>query len=637
MESVHRTKLFREYLSVFLLFCIFAISCLFNDSVYAASTQENVVGKVYEFDDDTDYTFSSASGYTASDKASTYGVFSISGTESAVKSSETENGIPAYEVSDGNIQITYSYADSLLTAEENKWHIVKDKEENLDIYKLDSNIAKGALVLQRSIDGINWSDIYIQTNVFEDIPKQDSKLYETLDVELINGCYYRLIVAYELSKKVRTSKIIGLIPMDDYENKRIAEVYTFYAVRNIDSINSLQGNTKRYRLGDTVKVDDFDSYYGEKAIEKGDLQYNWEIGNFFVSGFTSNIEKDGKVVFLKNVGDVVTLWFNLQQNIDALNGNKDLSITRDDDGYDQYFQTERIDFGRGMLLIRYTDFENVKHDTVMYSNFLEANTSLNADTRVQLFEEGDYEVALDYEVTKDQLVDKVDHYRIFFKFSVRNANCMVYPFDVKTGAELANSSLTENGFYLDLAKSRYLNIFIKKENWMEGAQGLTEDTRFNTTAKDGDKYTDEGIYTITVKNPYTGLETTKEIYVGTNKILIAYMTSGYSLAEIQNLVAQGAVIYEDGSIELPTNEPLPEPEMTEETNAPVDREENPVIEEGSVSKEIEGDEENVIDAPSDETEPTPNILPIAVGCILAFIIVAAIVGIKKKKTHKGNG
>ena len=33
--------------------------------------------------------------------------------------------------------------------------------------------------------------------------------------------------------------------------------------------------------------------------------------------------------------------------------------------------------------------------------------------------------------------------------------------------------------------------------------GLIEDTRFNGPAKDGAKYTDDGIYTITVQNEYT--------------------------------------------------------------------------------------------------------------------------------------
>lgn len=390
-----------------------------------------------------------------------------------------------------------------------------------------------------------------QTNVFANTPVQNGSLYETLDVELLNGCYYRLIVVYELSRKVDSSTILWVIPNDEYEYKRIAEVYEFYAAADNEHIEALQSTTKRYRLGNTERVNDFASYYGTEDMPRSDIHYNWKLGDFFVSGFTSTSENNGDVVFLKNVGDVVTLWFNLNQNIDALNNDPKLSITSDPDGYDQYFQTPMTNFGRGMLIIRYTDYENVTHNPVMYYDFLEANSSLGANTRVQLFEEGDYEVALDYEVTKDQVVDKVGHYRIFFKFSVRNANCMVYPFDVKTGQELTNSSVTSNGFYLDLARSRYLNIYIKKEVWAEGATGLTEDTRFNTTAKDGDKYTDEGIYTITVKNQYTGLETQKVIYVGTNRVLLAYMTTNYSIPEILRLVDQGAIIYEDGSIQLP--------------------------------------------------------------------------------------
>ena len=64
---------------------------------------------------------------------------------------------------------------------------------------------------------------------------------------------------------------------------------------------------------------------------------------------------------------------------------------------------------------------------------------------------------------------------------------MVYPFDVNTGSELTNCSFTENGFYLDLANSRYLDIDVKKENYVEENRTLIEDTRFNRPAKDGGK------------------------------------------------------------------------------------------------------------------------------------------------------
>lgn len=156
-------------------------------------------------------------------------------------------------------------------------------------------------------------------------------------------------------------------------------------------------------------------------------------------------------------------------------------------------------------------------------------------------------------MTSDELIDKVGHYRIFFTFSVRNGNCMVYPLDVSTGSELTNSSMTENGFMLDLAKSRYLQINVKREILTESADGLVEDTRANGPAKDGAKYVDEGIYTITATNQYTNQTTTKKIYVGTNNVLKAFMTSGLSIEEINKLVSEGATIDDEGIITLSTN------------------------------------------------------------------------------------
>ena len=177
-------------------------------------------------------------------------------------------------------------------------------------------------------------------------------------------------------------------------------------------------------------------------------------------------------------------------------------------------------------------------------------TASGADTTVQLLEEGDYEVALNYEVKNEsnKLVDSYSNYRITFKFSVRNGNCMVYPFDAATGAELTNTAITPNGFYLDLARSRYLDINIKREVLAEGALGLTEDVRFNRPARDGDMYTDEGIYTITVKNSYTGQETTKQIYVGTDKVVMAHMTTGLSIEEVRAQLSKGAKVADDGTI-----------------------------------------------------------------------------------------
>lgn len=545
MRKVQIKKKLYMQLSTMIL-CVVALTTLYSVNAFTKSEKNAIVGKVYEFDKNDDYDISESDKSFSTDKVETYGEFSLLGNIGNVSK---KNGIPAYEVTSGNLDLYYTYSDALLKAEEKKWHLVADKGKKLDGNKLDKKILKGAIIIQTSKDRKNWTDIKCLTNAFDDEPVRTETLYKTTDVQILNGCYYRIIVAYK-TEKLEKIKKIAFVPVKDYEYKKTAEVYEFYAY-SPSTEQEVSESEQTYALGKKTRVKEFDGYSGSSEIEKKDIHYNWDIGQFFVSGFTDKVkESDGNIVFLKNVGDKVTLWFNLNQNINELNGDKDLKITDDTEGYDKYFETERTDFGKGTLIIRYTDYNNNSSEPQVYKNYLAANTSVGADTKVQLFEEGDYEVALDYEVTSDQLIDKVGHYRIFFTFSVRNGNCMVYPLDVSTGSELTNSSMTENGFMLDLAKSRYLQINVKREVLTDSADGLVEDTRSNAPAKDGEKYTEEGIYTITATNQYTNQKTTKKIYVGTNNLMKAVMTSGLSIEEINKLISEGATIDDEGTLTL---------------------------------------------------------------------------------------
>lgn len=310
-------------------------------------------------------------------------------------------------------------------------------------------------------------------------------------------------------------------------------------------------NEPRYYMGEAVNTGKDNGYSETHRIDRRDPHFGWKLGSFFVSGYTSvHEDENGDPIFIKTLGDQVELWFRLEQDIDCLNGNDALSVSEDRNGFDETFGISKTNFGRGAMVTRHTDYRNAVGTPQLYTDYLSGITASGADTTVQLFEEGDYEVALNYEIKDESLkvIDSYSNYRIAFKFSVRNGNCMVYPFDVATGVELTNTAVTANGFYLDLARSRYLDINIKREVLAEGAVGLTEDVRFNRPARDGDQYTDEGIYTITVSNRYTGQETTKQIYVGENKLLMAHMATGLSIAEIRDQIARGAQIAEDGTM-----------------------------------------------------------------------------------------
>ncbi|MBT1164272.1 hypothetical protein [Bifidobacterium felsineum] len=316
---------------------------------------------------------------------------------------------------------------------------------------------------------------------------------------------------------------------------------------------------ERYYLGQVVNAGKNDGYSKDDAITADDPHFGWTLGDFFIEGFTSVADKDSEVpVLLKNAGDEVSLWFNLSQDINKLNGDDKLSIAQDKNGYDERLGIEKTDFKRGTLIVRYTDYQNKQHEPVIYTDFLTARAEKGADTKVDLFEEGDYEVALDYEISNARirafgknLLPSYTDYRIAFRFSVRNGNSMVFPFDVKTGDELANTAFTENGFVLDFAKSRYLDINVKYAVAHETADDVTEDVRYNRPAKDGNRYVDEGIYIITARNQYTNQTTVKKIYVGTNDVLKVYTATGLPVKTIQAQLSRGLVVARDGSLVSP--------------------------------------------------------------------------------------
>lgn len=370
-------------------------------------------------------------------------------------------------------------------------------------------------------------------------------LYQQANAALTNGGYaeaYRIFESlgdYEesflLARAARYALAVEYQNAGDYETA--AQMFEKVGQYE-DSMSRLK--TCYEKLGISVYYFDAEAintgvdtgYSRTDAISGNDNHFGWRLGRFFASGFTRvNAEDTKQPIFIKTLGDSVTLWFDLEQDIEALNGNGDLSIAEDINGYDQYFGVQKTNFGRGTLIVRHTDYQNSKGVPQIYTDYVLAKGTSGADTKVVLNEEGDYEVALNYEIQDNNLMHiagKYGNYRIFLRFSIRNGNCMVFPFDVLTGAELQNTSVTENGFSLDLARSRYLDINVKRSVIMQGPTGMVEDERFNRPAKDGDQYTAEGIYTISVSNRYTGESTVKTIFVGTNELLQAYIANGFS-------------------------------------------------------------------------------------------------------------
>lgn len=382
-----------------------------------------------------------------------------------------------------------------------------------------------------------------------------------------------------------------------------------------------QSDTRMY-LGEAVYSGDSDGYAKHEPIERDNPHFGWKLGDFYVSGFIRAIDENVDVpVFLKNVGDTVKLSFVLNQDIEKLDGKEELSIGSDEYGYDEQLGIVESDFGKGMLAIRYTDYQGKTKEPTLHKDYLKA-VKLGADTEVELCEEGDYEIVLDYQIEVDNAwyefyKQSSFDYRIHFQFSVRNGDCMIFPFDVKTHSELTNSAVTPNGFYLDFAKTRYLDIDIKKEVLNETENGLVEDTRFNKPAADGEEFVEEGIYTITATNRYTNQSSTvKKIYVGTNNVLMAHAKTNLSIDEINKQLANGTTVNEDGSLEYASIK------VEESDDKPVVTDKSDIDEKKEVS----------VNSVIDYVEKKPIMVAVIVG--VAFVVMILLFLIVKKKSRK---
>lgn len=604
--------------------CVVTAFCFMFAAASADSSKADITGRIYELEESKEYS-ESDNTFTNSSSDNTLGKFTVCGniTEQGVK-----NGVPSFLVKDSSVSFSYTYSDSLLNASDEEWRMADDGRTVINGVNLDAKAGMGAVVLQVSLDGEKWFTEQKRTNVFKDIPVENQPFYSPNEIQLLNGCYYRVIIAYETVRKTDPTKVL-FVDVDNYEYKRHMEVYDFYVQLEETANNPIDRNANKYTMGTAVNAGHDTGFSESNPIELNDVHYGWDLGNFNVSGHTAvKTDSDGQTVILKKCGDKVTLWFDLLQDIDKLNGMSNLKINNDGNGYDQKFRIPQTNFGRGALIIQHTDYEGVKHDPVIYTNYLEALASQNADNIVQLFEEGDYEVSLDYEIMDDQIIDSFYNYSISFSFKVRNGNTMVFPIELETYSELTNTAVTDKGFRIDLAKSRYLSVTVQKTRWVKGVSGYTEDVRFNSSAKEGDTYTDEGIYTIKAVNSYTGEEIEKKIYVGTDSVLIAAMNpvnAGYSVNDIYELVSSGSTIDSNGIIIMPVTETEPA-----ETTAP-ETESNAGI------TTIADSEEAVETISANVADKSVNAAPAIIICVVVITAVVIIISAKSKAKSDKTG
>lgn len=626
-----------------------------NLVVNAAESATDLQGAVYT-SSEKDGGYEIDQNHITSDKA--LPKVTLSG--SVKKKDKNSTGVDVYDFTGSldevnnseRLELTINY-DSVLNDRDAGWELYEDSQKKIAGIDVSRKVKNGALVIQSSFTGQDWNTDYVRANALTDSSAEKEPVYRINANQLSNGCYVRAIFAYS-ERKANGKKLVKT----QYIYRKTTTVFEFY-ISSPDAVKvtTKPSDTPLYEFNSNnnllVNAGNDDGYSKTDPITAKDIHYNWSMGKFVINGFSGNpVNKDGKLVFLKNVGDRVTLWFHLDQpDLNKLNGQEGLKVQADDNGSDQYFKTPVQNFKRGALVIKYTNFQN--HSTTnVYTDYLAAAATTKADTKVQLFEEGDYEVALDYQIfNQEKLVGpvkkpaKTESYRIYFKFSVRNSNCMVYPIDLGTGSELIPSTYTENGFKLDHAKSRYLDTQIKREV----LNGDQLDVRESQVSSDLEEYTDEGVYTFTVHNRYTDDDVTKIIYVGTDNLLKAYAINDgkKSISDLKQMEKDGYTFSDDGKIIEPETKDETE-ESSENSSVEMIAVENGKTNDASVAETTaassnqkakstkQSDETSKQTADTKGTENTtkkPDAMPIVIAVVL-IIAAAGIFMVKSKKNKQ---
>lgn len=582
-----------------------------------------------------------------------------------------KNGFPCFAVKSGNLKLMFNdqFEKELISEQDpKKWHIINERGKVVDGTKLGNSVGLGAIVVQTSKDGSVWINSDSETDIYNKISSINNRVingeeshafYNTTNVQLSNGCFYRIIVVFRLQQEVDPSKFL-LINKTNTEEKECMEIYQFYAYDPSVRKEEILDTKNAYEFSTVCRVDNQDGFDNPVRLSSDDPHIDWCVGKFYVSGYTDVIRDkndDTVPIFLKVPGDRAALWFNLEQELDKCDGKTDIKVEATDSGSDKYFGTPTIkNFGRGTLIVRKKDKTN-HPERYIYTNYLEASATTGANTRVDLYEEGDYEVALDYQLHYDKpfvfgtTSTKTLAYQVFFKFKVRNGDISAFIRDVDTNQFITNANVAEKGFYIDVANSQYLNMTIKREVLSEGLNGLVEDTKFSAVAKEGRNYTEEGIYTVTVKNLVTDDSITKTVYVGNRDIMLAHMKTGMPISEINEKVKLGATISDDGTIIDP------EPEIEEETEGVSETDDKQISTEGdydqatpadtskATDKEsVQGDkseantDDSIIEtseAENDSSMESGNHLSLFIVIISIVICVIVAIVIKRKKGDRG--
>ena len=212
----------------------------------ASTMNYYVSGNSYELVDGTDFKVIGSSKTTLCFKEKSIGSLTVKGN---ISKATTYEDYDAYGALDG-IAINYLYNGSFQTKDKEAWNLTTSDSKIVNGIALDKKVNNGALIVQSSTNGKDWSKVYSATDIFDEKKGLESFYQISLD-EIKKGTYYRVTIAYRMRQKVAEDKnLVG--KSDVYQYKEFVENYEFYVCYGGNAVEIRDISTGKV-AGETVK------------------------------------------------------------------------------------------------------------------------------------------------------------------------------------------------------------------------------------------------------------------------------------------------------------------------------------------------------------------------------------------------
>ena len=211
----------------------------------------------------------------------------------------TYNGYDGYGLSGDGVKIILNLTNGDGINYDN-WEVISDtwgknSDETIEDVKTES-IGTGALIIQKSYDGVVWTNAVTYTTDYYNNFKNygDRCIYEPSGNDVLKGVYIRIAFAYEVQQNGKTST-----------NTRYLEKYNLYLCSN--NLDAVTFHNKSVTAEDIKMLGDADS----NSIEIYTRAETLTSGSNTVTGFTIDTSGNSAVIIsVKKDGDDVSIPAN---------------------------------------------------------------------------------------------------------------------------------------------------------------------------------------------------------------------------------------------------------------------------------------------------------------------------------------